>query len=128
MDIHWLRGYLIRNGGANICQLMKEQDDPVGWLKQRVAPEFWRRINDAWTQYQIHLEPTRPGYITREVSAHSTTWALVDAILKDANESGLGKAETAEVDMNSLLVQAGLTWFGRAKTDEILRAARADKD
>ena len=48
-------------------------------------------------------------------------------MLKDAKESRLGKAETAEVDMNSLLVHAGLKWFGRAKADEILRAARADK-
>jgi len=49
-------------------------------------------------------------------------------MLKDAKESRLGKAETAEVDMNSLLVQVGLEWFGRAKADEILRAARAQKD
>ncbi len=126
MDLHWLAEYLMRNGAANLCQLMKEQDDPVRWLEARAAPEFWQRISDAWIRHQMHQEPGRSGYVAREVSAHATTWVLVDAMLRDARERSADMAGTGSVDMNALLMQAGLTWFGQEKAREILNSALAE--
>ncbi len=125
MDVRWLAEYLMRNGAANLCQLMKEQDDPVRWLEKRAAPEFWQRISDAWIRHQMTTEPGRSGFVTREISAHAATWALVDAMLKDARERASDLTEAAEIDMNALLVQAGLKWFGPEKAREILDASLA---
>ena len=125
MDLHWLAEYLTRNGAANLCHLMKQQDDPVHWLEARAAPEFWQRISDAWIRHRMHPKPGRSGYVNREVSAHAATWALVDAMLNDARERSADMAGTGSVDMNALLMQAGLTWFGRDKAREILNSALA---
>ncbi len=126
MDLQWLAEYLTRNGAANLCQLMKQEEDPVRWLEKRAAPEFWQRISDAWLRHHMNAQPERSGYITREISAHETTWALVDAMLKDARAQASDLAETTAIDMNALLMQAGVKWFGPEKAREILDSAPAE--